>query len=35
VRATLKDNAEWQDWHKRKTEVRTETENSIADLVAH
>jgi len=35
VRATLKDNAEWQAYHKRKSDIRSETENSIADLVAH
>jgi hypothetical protein len=35
VRVTLRDNAEWQDWHKRKGGIRTETENSIAELIAH
>jgi hypothetical protein len=35
VRATLKDNAEWQSYHKRKSDIRTETENGIAGLVAH
>ncbi|MEA3179264.1 MAG: hypothetical protein QOI59_2787 [Gammaproteobacteria bacterium] len=35
VRATLKDNAQWQAYHKRKSDIRSETENSIADLVAH
>jgi hypothetical protein len=34
VRATLTDNAEWQDYHKRKTDIRSETENSIAGLIA-
>jgi hypothetical protein len=35
VRATLKDNVEWQAYHKRKSDIRSETENSIADLIAH
>ena len=35
VRATLRDNALWQAYHQRKSDIRTETENSIADLVAH
>ena len=35
VRVTLRDNAEWQDWSKRKAGIRTETENSIAELIAH
>jgi hypothetical protein len=35
VRATLKDNAEWQAYHKRKSDIRSETENSIAGLIAH
>ena len=35
VRVSLRDNQEWQGWHKRKAGIRTETENSIADLIAH
>jgi hypothetical protein len=35
VRVSLRDNQTWQDWHKRKAGIRTESENSIADLIAH
>lgn len=34
VRLDLRGNAEWQAWHKRKADVRGETENSIAELLA-
>jgi hypothetical protein len=34
VRVGLRENPEWMDWHKRKGGIRTETENSIAELIA-
>ncbi len=35
VRATLHDNAEWMAWSAKKAGIRTESENSIAELIAH
>ncbi|MBK5264452.1 MAG: hypothetical protein JJE34_04335 [Alphaproteobacteria bacterium] len=34
VRATLQDNPEWVAYHKRKGRIRSETENSIARIIA-
>ena len=34
VRKGFVNNAVWQAYHKRKSEIRSETENSIADLIA-
>lgn len=34
VRLGLRENPEWMGWHKRKSDIRSETENSIAELVA-
>ena len=35
VRATLRSNAEWMAWSEKKAGIRTESENSIAELIAH
>ncbi len=35
VRATLRGNAEWMAWSEKKAGIRTEAENSIAELIAH
>jgi hypothetical protein len=35
VRAGLKGNPEWKAWSDRKAGIRTESENSIAELIAH
>lgn len=35
VRVGLRENPEWIGWHKRKGDIRSETENSIAELIAH
>lgn len=35
VRAELRGNATWKAWSDRKAGIRTESENSIADLIAH
>ena len=34
VRVGLRGSQEWQAWHKRKGDIRSETENSIAELLA-
>jgi hypothetical protein len=33
VRANLRENPDWSAYHKRKGEIRSETENSIANIV--
>lgn len=35
VRVGLRESPEWMGWHKRKGDIRSETENSIAELIAH
>lgn len=35
VRATLRNDPEWKAWSDRKAGIRTESENSVADLIAH
>lgn len=35
VRASLRDNPEWMAWSEKKMGIRTETENTIAELLAH
>lgn len=35
VRVGLREQPEWMAWHKRKADIRSETENSIAELIAH
>ena len=35
VRVGLRADPEWMGWHKRKGDIRSETENSIAELIAH
>jgi hypothetical protein len=35
VRVGLRENPDWMGWHKRKGDIRSETENSIAELIAH
>jgi hypothetical protein len=35
VRAGLRQEPEWSDYHKRKGEIRSETENSIANIVGY
>ena len=34
VRVGLRQQPEWMEWHKRKADIRSETENSIAELIA-
>ncbi|MGH6693915.1 MAG: hypothetical protein ACREBX_01365 [Sphingopyxis sp.] len=34
VRVGLRQQPEWMEWHKRKGDIRSETENSIAELLA-
>lgn len=34
VRVGLRQQPEWMEWHKRKGDIRSETENSIAELIA-
>lgn len=34
VRVGLRQQPEWMEWHKRKSDIRSETENSIAELIA-
>jgi hypothetical protein len=35
VRATLRDNPQWKAWSDKKADIRSESENSIAELIAH
>lgn len=35
VRLTLRDDPVWKGFHERKAKIREETENSIAELIAH
>ncbi|MCP3729952.1 hypothetical protein M9978_05875 [Sphingomonas sp. MG17] len=35
TRVTLRDNAEWKVWSDKKQSLRSEAENSIAELIAH
>ncbi len=35
VRAKLKDDPNWKAWSDKKAGIRTETENSVAELIAH
>lgn len=35
VRVGLRQNPDWIGWHTRKGDIRSETENSIAELIAH
>jgi hypothetical protein len=35
VRDTLRDNPQWKAWSDKKADIRSESENSIAELIAH
>jgi hypothetical protein len=35
VRGPLREDPTWMEWHKKKGGIRDETENSIAELIAH
>jgi len=35
VRATLRDDPQWKAWSDKKADIRSESENSIAELIAH
>lgn len=35
TRVRLRENAEWKAWSDRKADIRSETENTIAELIAH
>jgi hypothetical protein len=35
VRAKLKDDPQWKSWSDKKADIRSESENSIAELIAH